>query len=126
MFIFDAGKHKKTIRGMRIARCSNCKKQTPHNLTEIGFFVTALEAPIIPYKKRYLTICQKCASSKELTKNEFTKLLKHEEQTVTESYNQPYEYQKSKQEGKKFCIHCGELMRTGSKFCNNCGKKSTK
>ena len=125
MFIFDAGKHKKKIRGMRISRCENCKRQTPHNLTEVGYFVTALEAPIVPYKKRYLTVCQKCSFTKEIEKNDFEKMLKFQEQTEVESYNQPFEYQKTKQQGKKFCIHCGDVLRSGAKFCNSCGKKVT-
>jgi len=126
MFIFDAGQPKEKIHGMRISKCEVCKKQTPHNLLEVGFFVTALETPILPYKRRYLFPCQRCGSGKELTKKEFEKLRQHRDLEEIKSYNQPYEYEMTKEQGKKFCIFCGDKLKAGAKFCNNCGKSVKK
>lgn len=128
MFIFDAGQAQKKIHGMRISRCEICKKKTPHNLTEIGYYVTALETPLVPFKKRYLLICQHCGGGKELSRNEFDQLREYREEASVESYNQPLdlgkksaEKTKSPKKTPRFCRKCGQKLRAGAKFCGECG-----
>jgi hypothetical protein len=121
MFIFDAGEIKKKILGMRIQRCENCRRQTSHNIAEIGHYVTALDQAFLPYKKKYLLICQQCNAAREIDKEQVSKLLKFSEHTV-ETYNEEYDYQKTRASGKKFCVHCGNQVRSDARFCNSCGK----
>jgi len=133
MFIFDAGQTRKKVHGVRITRCDNCKKQTPHQITEVGVFVSVLDAPVVPYKRRYVLICQNCGNGIEIKKNEFDQLRKYIEGGEIESYNLPieegkdsFDYEKTRHSGRKFCIHCGSKLRRGAKFCNECGKKVRK
>ncbi|MCD4785554.1 MAG: zinc-ribbon domain-containing protein [Candidatus Eremiobacteraeota bacterium] len=133
MFIFDAGQTRKKVHGIRIERCEACKRQRPHRLTEVGTFVSVLDAPVVPYKKRFILICQKCGGGKELTKIEFDRLKRYREGQETESYNLPveedksiFEYEKTRHSGKKYCIHCGSKLRKGAVFCNECGQKVKK
>jgi hypothetical protein len=120
MFIFDYGKMEKIIRGMRILPCDRCQKDTSQDLTEIGFFVTALDYALLPYKKRYVLICRNCNGGQELTGEEFEKLRTvAEEEEKRSSFT--HDYQKSKRERMKFCRNCGERIRKDAKFCNHCG-----
>ncbi|MCE1247410.1 MAG: zinc ribbon domain-containing protein [Firmicutes bacterium] len=121
MFIFDAGEIKKKILGMRIQRCENCRAQTSQHIAEVGHYVTAMDKAILPYKKKFLIICQKCNAAREIDKQEVKKLLSHSDHTV-ESYNEDFDYQKTRSSGQKFCIHCGNKVRNDAKFCNSCGK----
>jgi hypothetical protein len=119
MFIFDAGTMKKDVKGMRIFRCSNCNENTPHDITEIGFYITALELPIAPYKKKYVLMCRKCGLGEEVKKEEFKHLLLHNEGEMQNSSSDRILQKRLK---NKFCRFCGAKMRRGAKFCNECGK----
>jgi hypothetical protein len=121
MFIFDAGTMKKTVKGMRIYYCDSCSKETEHDLTEVGFYVSAFEIALAPYRKKFVLLCRKCGVGEEIEKEDFHHLLLHTEGT---GLKKPGGHRKSKRTGNKFCKFCGAKLRMSAKFCSECGKPS--
>lgn len=123
VFIFDSGYVKKEIKGMKLLKCDFCNKKTSQDLTEISFYITAFEQPVIPYRKRHVLICRICGRGRELSREEFEKYLTPPEDDRADHLQKPeFLYQKTRQAGKKFCNHCGARIREKAKFCSECGK----
>lgn len=129
MFIFDAGQILREIKGMRLIRCRVCKKETPHDLVEIGQFLTALDTPLLPYKKRFLVTCQKCNHAVEVSKKAFQEMMNPDNPTPQIFTEMPTAFRnkaaaKKKNKKHRFCRGCGAKLRPGAKFCNECGLKT--
>jgi hypothetical protein len=121
MFIFDSGRINKAIAGTRREKCSHCGEECPHELTEVSFCATVMEVPLIPYRKRHVLVCTRCGGGRELSRQEFDNL-KASCREEKERHRPAYEYEKTRQEGMKFCRHCGERIKQDAGFCNHCGK----
>lgn len=124
MFIFDSDQSKKTIHGMRLLSCKKCKGKTSHLIIEEGMFITALESPILPYKRKYYLVCQTCQTLREINHKEFNDLRtfsQYESPSYNTVDNLTSDIKKNKS-GKKYCAACGTSARGSAKFCNSCGK----